>query len=101
MDHHPGRFVHHEQRFVLVDDRDGNVLPGNRALLHLWEPDADDVPDQCPIARLLPSPAHQDMPLRYQRRRLGARQLGPLGNKQIEADITVRLDWKLSDVAQT
>jgi hypothetical protein len=41
------------------------------------------------------------MPLRYQRRRLGARQLGPLGNKQIEADITVRLDWKLSDVAQT
>jgi len=41
------------------------------------------------------------VPLRDQRRRLGARQLGPLGNKQIEADIAVRLDWELSDVAQT
>jgi len=41
------------------------------------------------------------VPLRDQGRRLGARQLGPLGNKEIEADIAVRLDWKLSDVAQT
>jgi hypothetical protein len=39
--------------------------------------------------------------LRYQRGRLRSRQLGPLGNKEIEADIAVRLDWKLSDVAQT
>jgi hypothetical protein len=30
--------------------------------------------------------------LRDQRRRLGARQLGLLGNKEIEADIAVRLD---------
>jgi len=41
------------------------------------------------------------VPLRDQGRRLGARQLRTLGNKQIEADIAVRLDWKLIDVAQS
>jgi hypothetical protein len=40
------------------------------------------------------------VPLGDQRRRLGSRQLGPLGNKEIEADIAVRLDWKLFDVTQ-
>jgi len=39
--------------------------------------------------------------MRDQCRRLRSRQLGPLGNKEIEADIAVRLDWKLSDGAQT
>ena len=41
------------------------------------------------------------MPLRDQRRRLGPRELGTVGNKEIEADIAVRLDGKLFDVAQT
>jgi hypothetical protein len=45
--------------------------------------------------------AHQDVPLRDQCRGLCARQLGPLGNKEIEADIAVRLDWKLSGFVQT
>ncbi|MDB4871412.1 MAG: hypothetical protein JWL97_2416, partial [Gemmatimonadales bacterium] len=43
----------------------------------------------------------QDVPLGDQGRRLGARQLRPLGNKEIEADIAVRLDWELFDFAQT
>jgi hypothetical protein len=38
--------------------------------------------------------------LRDQGRRLGARKLGALGDKQIEADIAVRLDGKFLDVAQ-
>ena len=41
------------------------------------------------------------MPLRDQRRRLGPRELGTVSNKEIEADIAVRLDGKLFDVAQT
>ena len=48
------------------------------------------------VARLLPPPVDQHVPLRDQRRRLGARKLRPLGNKEIEADIAVRLDGKLS-----
>jgi len=40
------------------------------------------------------------MPLRNQCRRLGPRQLGTLGNKEIEADIAVRLDGKLFDLGQ-
>jgi hypothetical protein len=38
--------------------------------------------------------------LRDQRRRLGSRKRGTLGDKQIEADIAVRLDGKISDVTQ-
>lgn len=100
MDYHARRLVDHEQRFILVDDGDGNVFPGDRTLLGLGDLDPHDVAGYGAIARLLSSPSHQDVPLRDQRRRLGARQLGSLGNKEIEADIAVRLDWKLSDVAQ-
>ena len=35
-----------------------------------------------------------------QRRSLCPRKLGTLGNKEIEADIAVRLDGKLSDITQ-
>jgi hypothetical protein len=41
------------------------------------------------------------VPLRDQCRRLSPRQLSLLGNKEIEADIAVRLDWKLSGFVQT
>ena len=101
MDDHPGRLVDDQQGLVLVDDRDGDVLSGDRPLLHLGDFDAHNVPRQGPITSLLRSPAHRYVPLRDQRRRLRSRQLGLLGNKEIEADIAVRLDWKLSDVAQT
>ena len=101
MDHHPGRLVDHEQRIVLVDDRDGDVLSGDRPLLYFRDLDAHDVPGHGPITRLLWSPTYQDVPLRDQSRRLSARQLGPLGNKEVEADIAVRLDQKLFDIAQT
>jgi hypothetical protein len=37
---------------------------------------------------------------RYQSGRLGSGKLSLLGNKEIEADIAVRLDGKLLDVAQ-
>jgi hypothetical protein len=36
------------------------------------------------------------VPLCDERRRLGAGKLRPLGNKEVEADIAVRLDRKLS-----
>jgi hypothetical protein len=41
------------------------------------------------------------VPLRDQRRSLRPRKLGTLGNKEVEADIAVRLDRKLSGVAQS
>jgi len=37
---------------------------------------------------------------RNQGRGLRPRKLGTLGNKEVEADIAVRLDWKLPGVAQ-
>jgi hypothetical protein len=48
----------------------------------------------------LPGPIDLHVPLGDQCCRLSARQAGSLGDKQIEADITVRLDGKLSDITQ-
>ena len=101
MDDHSGGLVHNEQGVVLVDDRDWNVLSGYRALLHLRDLDSHHVARRRAITRLLPPPVHEDMPLSDQGRRLRARELRPLGNKEIEADIAVRLDRKLFDFAQT
>ncbi len=101
VDDHPGRLVDHEQRLVLVDDRDGDRLPRDRSLLHLRDFDAHHVSRSGSITGLLRSSTHEDVSLRDQSRRLGAGKLCSLGNKEIEADIAVRLDWKLSDVAQS
>jgi hypothetical protein len=98
---HAGRLVHDQQRFVFVDDADRNVFTGERSLLDPWNIDADDFARFGAVARFFTPAADKHVSLRDQSRRLRARKLGALGNKEIEADIAVRLDWKLSGVAQS
>jgi hypothetical protein len=98
--HHPCRLVDHEQRLVLVNDADRDVFTGDGPLFHLGDLDPDDFATLRPVARLLAPPIDQHVSLCDQRRGLRAGELSPLGDKQIEADIAVRLDGKLSGVAQ-
>ncbi len=100
VDDHPRRLIDDEEILVLVDDADRNVLPDNRTLFHLRDLHSHHFTELRSVAGPLLSPVHEDVPLRDQRRCLRARQLRSLGNKQIEADIAVRLDRKLSGVAQ-
>lgn len=101
MNHHPGGLVHDQQRLVFVDDTDGNVFPGYRPFLDFGDVDANYLARFRAVAGLFAPPIDQYVPLSDQSRRLGTRELGPMGNKQIEADIAVRLDGKRSRVAQT
>ena len=98
--YHPRGLIHHQQRFVLIDDTDWNVFPGNRPFLDLGDLYPDDFPWLRAVAGFLPPSIDQYVSLRDQSRRLCARELGPMCNKEIEADIAVRLDGKLSGVAQ-
>jgi hypothetical protein len=100
VDHHAGRLVDHQQRLVFIDDVDRNVFSGDCPFFHPRDIDADDLTRLGPIAGFLAAAVDEDVPLGDQSRRLGPRQLGVLGNKQIEADITVRLDGKFSRVGQ-
>jgi hypothetical protein len=100
MHHHSCRLVHDQEGIVLVDDADRYVLARNRPLLHLRDLDANDFPPFRTITRFFTPTVDQNVPLSDQGRSLRPGELGPLGNKQIEADIAVRLDGKLSRVAQ-
>lgn len=100
MNHHAGRLVDHEQRLVLVHDADRDVFSGDGPLFHRGNLDPHYFAGLGPVARFFAPPIDQHVALRDQRRRLRTRELGPLGDKQIEADIAVRLDGKLSGVAQ-
>ena len=99
--YHAGRLVDYEQRLILVYDADRNVLASDGPLFDSWDVDPDDLADLGTVARFLAPPVNQNVPLRDQCCRLGARKLGALGNKEVEADIAVRLDRKLSGVAQS
>ena len=70
VDHHAGRLVHHQERFVLVDDTDWNVFAGNGSLLDLGNLDPDYLARFGAIARLFAPPVDQDVALSNQRRRL-------------------------------
>jgi hypothetical protein len=96
MHYHARRFVDHEQPLILVNDADRDVFAGNRPLFHLGDLDPDDFSRLGTVAGFLAPPIDQYVALRDQSRRLRTREFGPLGNKQIEADIAVRLDGKLS-----
>lgn len=101
MHHHTRRLVHHQQRLVFVDDADWNVFARDRPLLQPGDLDADDFARFGPVARLFAPSVDVHVSLRDQRGRLRTRELGTLGNKEIEADIAVRLDGKLSGIAQS
>ena len=94
-EHDDGQHVGHHQHELY-----GNVFAGDRPFLHFRDHDADDFAGLGPVARLLTPPVDEDVSLSNQRRCLRPRELGPLGNKEVEADIAVRLDRKLSGVAQ-
>ena len=100
MDHHSCRLVHDQEGFVLVDYADRDVVARNRPLLHLRDLDANDFTLFRTITRFFTPTVDQDVSLSNQGRSLGPRELGTLGNKEIEADIAVRLDRKLSRVTQ-
>jgi len=99
--HHPRWLIDHHERLVLVDHAHGNVFAGDRPLLGLRDLDPHDLSRLGAVARLFAPPIDQHVPLGDQGSRLGPRELGTVGNKEIEADIAVRLDGKLFDVAQT
>jgi hypothetical protein len=100
VDHHAGPLVDHQQSLVFIDDVDRNVFSGDGPFLHPRDIDADDFTRLGPIAGFLAPAVDEDVSLGDQSGRLGPRELGALGNKQIEADITVRLDGKFSRLGQ-
>ncbi len=99
--HHSRRFVDDKECLILVHDAYRNVFPADGSRLDSRNRDLDDLSRLGPITRFFPPAVDQHVALRDQSRGLSSRQLGPVGNKEIEADIAVRLDWKLSGVAQT
>ena len=101
MNDHTGGLVHHQQGLVFVDDADGNVFPGDRPFLDSGDLDPDYLARFRAVAGLFAPPIDQYMPQGDKSRGLGTRELSALGNKQIEADIAVRLDRELSRIAQT
>ena len=100
MNDHSGGLVHDEQGVVLVDDTDRYFLAGDDAFLDLWNLDPDRLTSGRSIAGLFTATVHHYVALRNKGRGLGTRQPGVVGNKEIEADIAVRLDGKLLEVAQ-
>ena len=100
MDNHSGRFVHDQQCLVLVNNADRDILPKDRPLFHGGDLHGHPLTFLGLVARFFPPAVDQHVSQRDERRRLGSGKLSPLGNKEIEADIAVRLDGKLFDVAQ-
>jgi len=100
VNHHSGGLIDHEQRLILVDDADRYRFAGDDALFDLRDLDPYQLSFLGPIARLLAAAVDQDVTLRDEGCRLGPRKLCSLSNKEIEADIAVRLDGKLPDVTQ-
>src|SRR5947207_3029079 len=80
-----GQVTPDHDRVTLVDP--GDFDPHQLALLRS-------------VAGLLAPAVDEDVSLRNKSRRLRPRKLSTVGNKEIEADIAVRLDGKLPDVAQ-
>jgi hypothetical protein len=101
MDDHASWLVDDEKSLVLVNHGYRDVLARDRPLFDLRNLDPNDSPRLCPIAGLFTPAVNQHMTLGDQSRRLGSRKCGSLGNKEIEADIAVRLDWKIPDVTQS
>jgi len=100
VNYHSSRLVDDQHRLVLVNDADRDVLAGDRALLDYGNLDPDDLARLRLVARLLAPSIDENVPLSDKGCRLGAGKLRPLADKEVEADIAVRLDGKLSDIAQ-
>ena len=99
--YHAGGLVDNEQRLILVHDAYRNVFARDGSFLDYRDRDPDYFAGFRPVTGFLPPPIDQHVPLCDQGRRLDAGKLRPLGNKEVEADIAVRLDRKLSGFAQT
>lgn len=101
VNYHAGSLVDDEESVVLVHDPDRDILGDHVPLFDLGNDDADSLAALKSVARLLLSAVHADVAERDQRRRLCARNISLPGDKQIEANIAVRLDQELGDAAQT
>ena len=99
MDHHPGRLVHDEHVFVLEHDGERNGLAGDLPNRRRRLLDHDAVAGDRPVARLLTRSIHDDISVRDERCRLGSRKARLRCNKQIEANVSVRLDDYLVPLA--
>ena len=94
--HHARRLVDDQECLILVHDAYRNVFAADCPFLDYRNRDPDHLADFGTVTGLLTPPIDQHVPLCDERRRLGAGKLRPLGNKEVEADIAVRLDRKLS-----
>ena len=99
MHHHPGWLVHDEQVFVLEHNGERNRLAGDLPNCCRRLVDHDPVAGNRPVARFLSRSVHDDVSVRDERRRLGSRKLRGRCNKQIEANVSVRLDDDLVPLA--
>jgi hypothetical protein len=59
VDHHACRFVDYQQRLVLVDDLDRNVLTEDFTLFDARDLDPHDLAGESPVARALTAPINQ------------------------------------------
>lgn len=100
VDDHAGRLVNDEQRLVLVDDRERDVLARDVPFLDRGNIHPHPLASLRPVARLFPAAIDGDVPVCDQRGGLRARKLRALGDKQIEANIAVRLYQELQNAAQ-
>ena len=98
--HHSGGLIDYQQCVVLEDDLDRDVLTKNRTLLDTGYLDSDHLAAHRLVAGALATAIDLDVAVRDQGSCVGPRQLANPGHKQIEADITVRPDGILSNVAQ-
>ena len=100
MHHHSGGLIDNKEGFVLKNDFDRDFLTEDRALFHAWDLDANRFTDHRLVTRSLTPPVDEHVSVCDQGRGLRPRQVGTPGHKQIEADITVRLDGVLPNVVQ-
>src|SRR5688572_18856965 len=96
MHHHAGRLVDHHKRVVLVSDRQRNGFADYLARNGLGLLNDNDVTGHGAVTRLFAPAVHADIPVGDERRSLVPRNVSALGHKQVEADVTVRLDQVLA-----
>ena len=96
MDDHASWLVDDDNRVVFVCDCQWNRFAEDLANHELGMLDDDDVSGDGTVASLFAPPIHRHIAVRDKRRRLIARNVAAPGHKQIEADVTVRLDQILA-----
>ncbi len=71
MDHHPGRFIHHEKIIVLMHDGNGDRFPNHFATFGLWHGHLNDVSGAGTVRRLFVRAVHGYVASSHKGRGLG------------------------------